>query len=361
MLGVLLVFNGWLAFSVGGALTAPGTDSTAARLAEWGRTHYLGWAVTSLEQAQYSVTKPATGGTVAGGVPTVGPVAGSGSAPPTHRLRTAAPPAPITPLASSTLAREGQWQNLFTVHGVTAARVALLRPDTTHTSYLVNVVWMDPNLVKFKLFQGYKVPGAPMVAPDQLKGADRTNVLATFNSGFQMFDAHGGYWQHGTSVKPLRRGAASMVVTKDGHLTVEAWPGGAPGSTVAAVRQNLNLLIQGGRISPLVASANTSVWGATIGNKNFVWRTGIGVRKDGTIVFVVGPAMDVQTLAQVLAHAGAVTAMELDINPEWTDYLTYTHDGAGKIVPRRLGVDTMPSLVRYLQPSTRDFVGVFAR
>lgn len=220
---------------------------------------------------------------------------------------------------------------------------------------------MDPHLVKFTLFQGYKVPGRPMVAPDQLKGADLNNVLATFNSGFQMFDANGGYWQNGTSIKPLVKGGASMVLSKDGHLQVESWPGGHPTPSTAAVRQNLSLMVENGKISPLVGNPSRSVWGKTVGNKSFVWRTGIGVRKDGSIVFVVGPAMDVQTLANVLQHAGAVNAMELDINPEWTNYLTYTHPAPGKAVPHRLGVDTLASLVRYLQPSSRDFVGVFGR
>ncbi len=357
---VVLVVGVWLAFSVGSALAAPGTDSTAARLAEWARTHHLGFVVNSLEQAQYAVNKPATGGTVHGGIPTLGTAGSSKSAPSTHR-KTAAPPAPITPLAPSNLAREGQWQNLYSVNGTTAARVALLRPDTVHTSYLVNVVWMDPHLVSFKLFQGYKVPGGKTVAPNQLSGPDRSNVLATFNSGFQMFDAHGGYWQNGTTITPLVKGGASMVLSKDGHLSVGAWPGGQPSSTTAAVRQNLQLLIHHGQISPLVKSTTTNVWGKTVGNANFVWRSGIGVRADGSVVFVLGPAMDVQTLANVLQHAGAVNAMELDINPEWTNYLTYTHPAPGTAVPHRLGVDTLTSLARYLQPSTRDFVGVFRR
>lgn len=360
MLTVLLVFAGWLAFSVGGALTAPGTDSTAARLAEWARTHHLGFVVTSLEQAQYAMNKPKAGGTVAGGIPTIGPADNGTAAPSTHQ-KTAAPPAPIVPLAPSSLAHEGQWQDLYSVKGATAARVALLRPDTTHTSYLVNVVWMDPHLLKFTLFQGYKVPGSPMVAPDKLAGSALSHVLATFNSGFQMFDAHGGYWQNGTTVKPLVKGGASMILGKDGHLNVGAWPGGTPGHNIAAVRQNLSLLIEKGKISPLVGSTKTNAWGRTVGNASFVWRTGIGVRSDGSIVFVVGPAMDVQTLANVLQHAGAVNAMELDINQDWTNYLTYTHPASGTAVPKRLGVDTAPNLSRYLHPSTRDFVGVFAR
>lgn len=137
---VVLVVGVWLAFSVGGALAAPGTDSTAARLAEWARTHHLGFVVNSLEQAQYAANKPSTGGTVQGGIPTVGTAGSSKAAPSIHQQKTASPPAPITPLAPSNLAREGQWQDLYPVKGRTAARVALLRPDTVHTSYLVNVV-----------------------------------------------------------------------------------------------------------------------------------------------------------------------------------------------------------------------------
>lgn len=361
VLTVLLICGGWLAFSVGGALTAPGTDSTAARLAEWARTHHLGFIVTSLEQAQYAANKPHSGGTVTGGIPSVGPAEKSGRAPSTTTRRTATPPASIKPLAATSLAREGQWQDLYSVKGVTAARVALLRPDKIHTSYLVDVVWMDPNLLRFRLFQGYKVPGGPTVAPNKLAGVDLRKVIATFNSGFQMFDAHGGYWQNGTTVKPLVKGAASMVLGNDGRLAVKAWPGGTPGQGVAAARQNLSLLIENGKVSPLVNNPSTAAWGKTVGNAAYVWRTGIGVRADGSIVFALGPAMDVKSLTDVLQRAGAVNAMELDINPDWTNYFTYTHPAPGQAVPKRLAKDQRPSLVRYLHPSTRDFVGVFGR
>src|SRR5450759_1858143 len=67
-IGVLVVvLLLWLTWSIGGALTAPGTDTTAARLAEWGRFHGLGWAVTSLEEVQYKANPPKVGGSVAAG------------------------------------------------------------------------------------------------------------------------------------------------------------------------------------------------------------------------------------------------------------------------------------------------------
>lgn len=369
------VLLAWLCWSVGGALTAPGTDTTTARLAEWGRTHHLGWAVTDLERIQYDLNKPKTGGTVAGGIPVVGATSGTSQPSPTARgsatrQRSTKPPrrstsaahaapAPLLPLVSAPLHGEGQWQSLLEVKGKTAVRVALLRPDTVHTSYLVSVVWMDPSLLRFRLHPGYQVPGSPLTAPDEIPATQRGSVLAAFNSGFQMVDAHGGYWQNGTKVRTLRPGGASMVFTKSGGLSVEAWPGGTPGPGIAAVRQNLSMLIDHGHVSPQVASPSTKTWGVTVGNAAYVWRSAIGVRKDGTVVFVVGPSMGIRSLTNVLKRAGAVDAMELDINQDWTNFLTFTHPAPGQAVPHRLTSNQLPNAYRYLQPSTRDFVAVF--
>jgi len=343
---------------------APGTDSVAARLAEWGRDHGLGWAVTALEQAQYAKDKPSAGGDVAGGLPTTGPQTAPGSTSSTPRAgqATTAPPGTLAPLVNSPLAGEGVWRDLYAVNGLPAARVASLRPDSLHTSYYVQVVWMDPALLKFRLHPGYKVPG-PAVTPDnQLTPDELNSVLATFNSGFLMTDARGGYWQNGQSIVGLRTGAASMVLTTDGHLKVQSWPGGTPSPDIAAVRQNLDMVIENGVVSPAVTQASASVWGRTIGNQAYVWRSGIGVRADGSVIFVVGPAMNIETLAGVLHDAGAVNAMQLDINPDWTNYITYSHPSPGTATPSVLPPpNSAVNANRYLQPSSRDFVAVLPR
>jgi hypothetical protein len=72
--GVLMVvLLLWPPWSIGGALTAPGTDSTSARLAEWTRSSGLSWAVSDLEQAQYKMNPPKVGGSLAGGIPRIAP------------------------------------------------------------------------------------------------------------------------------------------------------------------------------------------------------------------------------------------------------------------------------------------------
>jgi hypothetical protein len=53
--------------------------------------------------------------------------------------------------------------------------------------------------------------------------------------------------------------------------------------------------------------------------------------------------------------------MELDINPAWTNFITYTHPSKGVAVPHMLTKDEQPNPYRYLQPSSRDFISVSAR
>ena len=68
-------------------------------------------------------------------------------------------------------------------------------------------------------------------------------------------------------------------------------------------------------------------WGATLGGGYYVWRSGLGITRDGRVIFVYGPALDVQDLADLLQRAGAVEAMQLDINPYWMSYEYYQAKG----------------------------------
>jgi hypothetical protein len=72
-----------------------------------------------------------------------------------------------------------------------------------------------------------------------------------------------------------------------------------------------------------------------------VWRTGVGIDRRGNLMFVAADDQTVISLARILQDAGAVRAMEFDINPEW-----HTHTG---VAGRRAGylddpdgIDLMP-------------------
>lgn len=364
--GIMAISVVYTGVTLGPILAAPGTDPIPARVAEWMRSNGMGWVVTTAETVAYQATKPTEGGDVSGGIETIAPLAvpgGDGAVTGSAKKASTSEPqlADVVPPASPALPNEGVWQNLIVEgSGKPAAKVATVRPDTVHTSLTSSIVWMDPRRLSFTLHPGTQVPGR--LADGQYTGTPSltdpvlAGTVASFNSGFMFKDAAGGYWQEGKAVVPLVQGAASMVLGTDGSLSVQSWRGGQPAPGVQAVRQNLSLLISDGAVNPAVHDPTTAVWGKTVGNYAFVWRTGIGVRADGSIVFVIGPSLSIVTLTDLLQRAGAVNAMELDINKDWTSYLTYRGGSPTKLTP-----DEVPSAGRYLTTSTRDFVACSVR
>jgi hypothetical protein len=355
---LLLVPIFWLIWSIGGALAAPGADTTGTRLTNWGRSHGLAWVLSDPQPHASSAKAGArTSGRIQGISPSR-PGSGRPTAVPTP-AGYLAPPWPIPPQSHPALPGEGFWQTLVSLHGLAAIQAAFLRPDSQFTNTRVAVAWLNQKLVKMVLHPGFTAPGGSgWSQPPDVPSSERDALMATFNSGFLMPAAQGGYWQDNHTAVPLRRGAASMVLYKDGHLDVVNWQAATPGPDIAAVRQNLTLLVDN---SAITAAVNSASWGATLGGLTYVWRSAVGIRGDGALVFVVGPSLSARTLANIVLDAGAVRAMELDINPEWTNFITYAHLRPGVAVPQMLTKDEQPNPFRYLQPSSRDFVAVLAR
>lgn len=368
--GVLIGLFGFLAvlgWSIGGALTAPGTDSTAARLAEWGRDHGLGGVITWLERQQYRRHPPKVGGAPRGGIPAAG---GAVATPATHGPRsrpTTGPglpaPPPIPSLAPDPLPREGRWQTVVTVDHRPAVRVAELRPDASHTSYVAGVLWLDPTLVRGVLQPGYHDPGGTWAAPDLLTPPLRRTVVAVFNGGFRLNgDSHGGYYSEGRTVRPLVGGAASLVLRKDGTATVGSW-GREVGlsADVASVRQNLVPLVDHGVVSRSCATGGQAEWGDTVGQTAYIDRSGFGVTADGAEVYVAGPALSVCSLGNLMRAAGVVRGMELDINPDWVSGAYFRDSPGGALRGYRLYPGERVSPGHYLSASSRDWYGWYAR
>ena len=240
-----------------------------------------------------------------------------------------------------------------------------MRQSKTYSSYYVGVVSMDQRLLKFGLRPGTEDPGyghwgVPMDVPP---GA-RTGLVATFNSGFRVYASGGGFYLHGHYDGRLVKGAASEVFYKNGRLAIGRWGSGPlrMGPDIAAVRQNLKPIVQNGRVPASVNQNVLSSWGATLGGGYNVWRSGIGITKDNRIIYVYGDALDVKTLADLLKRAGCVTAMELDINPDWMSFMYYlAKNHPADPTPVNLLRNQLQSPYRYYSISNRDFTTVFAR
>jgi hypothetical protein len=126
-----------------------------------------------------------------------------------------------------------------------------------------------------------------------------------------------------------------------------------------AVRENLSPLVLGDVVQVDAGAGSGARWGVTINNDYFIARSGAGVTATGDIVYTSGSALSVATLARLLRAAGAVNAMELDINPDWVSFMTYSGNRASPD-PVKLWNFVQPA-DRYLQPASRDFVSVHLR
>jgi hypothetical protein len=371
LLAILAILVGGLAvpgWSLGRTLAASSTDPLGIRVVEWARDHRLGGLVTFAERTWYAHHQPPKGGTPKGGIPSV-PKLSAGL-----RTRAVRPSIAGTPvfsgprslalLAASPLPGEGVWQpSGRLVDGRPALWITYLRPDAVHTSLLAGIAHLDMSHSTATLHAGTDVPGGgPWVHGAQVARGDYPYVVAAFNSAFRLENSHGGYYAEHRTVKSLTPGRASLVTYADGHVDVGMWGrDDNMSSDVTAVRQNLDLIVDGGALVPGLANANSGLWGGTVGNKIYVWRSGIGVDARGDLIYVAGPGLNVETLAELLRRAGSVRAMELDINTWWISFTAFTSGAAGAPQPTNLLPTMVRAPARYLQRGTRDFVEIDAR
>ncbi len=130
---------------------------------------------------------------------------------------------------------------------------------------------------------------------------------------------------------------------------------GNPGPRVSFAKQNLPPIIYEGKLNPNLGDG--AEWGATVNNAVRVWRSGLGIDRRGNLIYAAANYQTVESLAKILQRAGAVRALELDINEDWTSFITYRHPGAvdpSNLLPEMFRPDT-----RYLTPDERDFFAVY--
>ena len=236
------------------------------------------------------------------------------------------PPATLAPLPGNTeQPGDGQWRPAGRRVDGRAAVYETTLQEAGSPEATAGVAWMDLRLLSATLYSGPESPGdGPWLYSSPVQGAQAQTLVAAFNGGFKIKDSEGGYYDYGQTVVPLRNGSASFVIYANGTATVAEWGRDAVmGPDIAAVRQNLTLLVDHGEPVPGLNPYDNYVWGSTLGNNPQVWRSGVGVTADGALVYVAGPSLNIVQLAQILAHAGAVRAMELDINPAWPTFATY--------------------------------------
>jgi Phosphodiester glycosidase len=220
-------------------------------------------------------------------------------------------------------------------------------------------VEFDPSVVRFDLHAGSQVPGGAGWTGGDM--ASTKGLTAAWNGGFLMANgaSWGGIYLDGrTAFGPLRTNAASEVFYKDGTMDVLSWPGGVPSAAVAGVRQNLVLLVSAGQLaSTLVGGTSVAEhdWGYTNNPQNpDANRSAVGVTADGKVIYGAVKGASPLQLAQFMLRAGAVRAMQLDINMARPIFGSYSGRWSQP-------VPWMGAASQFTNGDQRDFVAVYAR
>lgn len=351
-------------FSYVAAISEPSNSSLSIRSVEWLRDNGGAGLVSRVESIYYSLTAPSKGGPTLRALPQVG----YGSASRAQALRlysrrlvaTGYRPHRVAPLIHPALPGEGIWRSTRPGEGaIPPLLITTLRDQPEYPRVVAGLAWIDTKRTRLTLNPGrlepsVSVPRGSMDVPQARRG----KLLTTFNSGFKLSDSRGGFVLGGQTYATMRDGQATLVGYRDGRVNVIDWQYGSTApSSVSFARQNLPLIVSEGHPNPNLN--NGAEWGATVGNAILVWRSGIGIDHHGNLIYAAGEDQSVASLADTLAHAGAVRAMELDINSYWVSFISYGASGA------RAPLNLLPGMerpdTRYLTPDDRDFFAVYLR
>jgi hypothetical protein len=240
------------------------------------------------------------------------------------------------------------------VHRSDGSSVVVLRFHTGLVHYALHVGSTDPPT------HGVAVPADAQPA---IHAREHAHLLAAFNGGFKMTGVGcipcgvGGMEVAGRVLVPLVKGMTSLVLDRHGRPSMGVWGRGFPpaGASVASVRQTLPPLVYRGRPSRHVG--DVAAWGATLGGGTFTARSAVGIDARGDLLYAGSMSALPSDMAHALVSAGAVTAMELDINPEWVQADTARSPGG----PLTAAVPNQHRPAdQYLTGWTRDYVTVLA-
>ncbi len=226
----------------------------------------------------------------------------------------------------------------------------------------MTVIRFRSGYVRFDLHVGTTDPtvGSAVIPADSgasIGPGEAPLLLAAFNGGFKESSQAGGFELDGDVLNPLANGLASFVIDANGATHIGVWGAGLPalGEQVQSVRQNLPPLVSGGVASSTVGDA--AAWGAMLGPGPAVARSGLGQDSQGDILYAGGMSLTPTDLAAALVDAGAVNAMQLDINPEWVQ-ADAAPSGGAPLVAMIPGQNRPAD--QYQLGWTRDFIAVIA-
>jgi hypothetical protein len=266
----------------------------------------------------------------------------------------------------SPLPEEGVWKDksLSAFPGRTVAACTFVRPDPDRKYAVVTLVKVDTSVMLLGSVAGTKQPGGalgkpgPGRVPEEIRASGR--LIAAFDGGFLYRDGEGGMIVGDETYVPLKKDLGALVGYRDGTLRIINYTGQPLGDNVAFVRQNCPLLIADGDVTPLNPK-NKSLWGRTMTSSILTWRSGIGLDPNNNLIFAVGDNLTPTTLALALKSAGAINAIQLDINPGWTRFNWFSYRGDGKYTSTTFADWYTDGSQAFLHGSPKDFFYLYEK
>lgn len=241
---------------------------------------------------------------------------------------------PLTVASSAASPGEGVWREIpiGQFPGSVVIADTFIKPDPARPYAFVTLVQMDMSKLRLWSVAGTQEPGGkvgkpgPGVVPQSVQ--KQGSLIAAFDGGFQYRDGQYGMIVGSTTYLPLKDNLATLIGYDNGRVAIVKYHGQNFGNAVSFIRQNCPMLIENGVVET-ESNANRNLWGRTITSNIYTWRSGIGVTAKGNLIFAIGNSLVPSTLAAALASAGAVNAMQLDINPYWVRFDVFNNYSNG--------------------------------
>ena len=331
---------------------------------EWLHSHGGNAIVTQIENWYYTLNEPQKGGPTLTSLPQVG--VGAAAAAPEDGEATEGEaahytPPDVIPLIHPALNGEGVWEKAGARVGPEPpALLTTFRSDPEYPQFVAGVAWLDSSRTELAYVPGTVEPPEPLESrgSGEVPPNLRHRLVATFNGGFPLETSNAGLIYRGKVKEAMVDGIATIVRYRDGRVDIAKWNHG-PGAPadVWFAKQNLPPIIYEGKLAPNLSDGPE--WGETVNNAVRVWRSGLGIDAHGDLMYAAANYQTVESLAKVLQRAGAVRAIELDINEDWTSFISYRRPGGRE--PSNLLPEMYRSPERYLVPDERDFFAIYLK
>ncbi len=237
-----------------------------------------------------------------------------------------------------------------------------LRVDSKRSFAVMHFLCIDISKANLVLVPGTNEPvssiglkGRGVIPQDE---PTYRNLICAFNGGFRTKHGKWGFIADGVSYMPPAKGIATVMVDSKGFIKMGTWgdKGFDTTENIVHLRQNLPPILENN-----IVNMKHDYWGASIDNKTRVWRSALGISRDGRwLIYGAGNSLGHDTLAAGMSLAGCDYAMQLDINDYHTYLYTYKANGTDKkgnlkLKSVRLTDEMSGEAQRCLQPYTRDF------